>query len=358
MASMTVDPWLSVIGQAEAARRLGAAVDSPVHSYLFVGPRGVGKRHAAAIFAGELFASVDPQGADRHRRLAAALIHPDAVVFKPSGNNLRLGTRTDPGEIPAIIREASRSPTEGTRKVLIVEDFQSADAPASSALLKLVEEPPKSTIFVLLATEVPPHQVTIESRCTRVDFGAVSSRDIAAALIAEGLTDVDRARDIAAAANGSVDRARLLVTDERLEARRAGWWSVPDRLDGTGSAAAALVDEVREMIDDASAVRVARHDEEAAALDEREERLGTRGSGRGDMETRHKRELRQFRTEELRFGLATLAARYREVMAAGDERVAVLDAVGQLQVTADALIRHPNEALLLQALFLDLPPLL
>jgi DNA polymerase-3 subunit delta' len=309
------------------------------------------------VFGGEILAAADPEGADRHRRLAASLLHPDIVVFAPSGNALRLGSATDPGEIPAIIREASRSPTEGTRKIVVVDQFQTAEAGASSALLKLVEEPPESTIFVLLATDVPPHQITIESRCTRVDFAPIGADDIAAVLVAEALADPERAAVVAAAANGDLRRARVLVRDERLAARRDAWWSVPDRLDGTGAAAGALVEELREMIDDASTARVARHDEELAALAEREEQLGTRGSGRREMETRHRRELRQYRTDELRFGLATLARRYHEAIAAGDPRQGPIDAVGRLRDASEALIRNPNEALLLQALFVRLPPL-
>ncbi|MDG2025830.1 MAG: hypothetical protein P8J50_01850 [Acidimicrobiales bacterium] len=351
------DPWAAVIGQPDAVRRLQAAAAMPVHAYLFVGPRGAGKRQAAGVFGGEILAAADPEGAERHRRLAGQLIHPDIVVFSPSGNALRLGSATDPGEIPAIVKEASRSPTEGTRKIVVVDQFQTAEAGPASALLKLVEEPPESTLFVLLAADVPPHQVTIESRCTRVDFAALGADDIAAALVAEGLTDPDRAAVVGAAANGDLDRARVLVLDERLAGRRDAWWSVPDRLDGTGAAVGALVEELRTMIDDASSARVARHDEELVALEEREEQMGTRGSGRREMETRHKRELRQYRTDELMFGLATLARRYREAVAGGDPRQGPLDAIGRIRDASDALIRNPSEALLLQSLFVRLPPL-
>lgn len=351
------DPWAAVVGQPDAARRLALASDQPVHAYMFVGPRGAGKRQAAGVFGGEVLAAADPEGADRHRRLAAGLIHPDIVIFAPSGNALRLGSSTDPGEIPAIIKEASRSPTEGTRKIVVVDQFQTAEAAASSALLKLVEEPPDSTIFVLLATDVPPHQITIESRCTRVDFAALSAADIAAVLVDEELADAERAEVVAAAANGDLSRARVLVLDDRLAARRDAWWSVPDRLDGTGAAAAAMVEELRMMIDDAATARVARHREELVVLEEREERLGARGSGRREMETRHKRELRQYRTDEVRFGLATLARRYRETIASGDPRQGPLDAVDRIRDTAEALIRNPTETLLLQALFVRLPPL-
>ena len=354
---MTTEPWESLVGQAEAARRLRAAVSSPVHAYLFVGPRGVGKRQAAQIFAGELLAEADPDGASRHRRLAQKLSHADIVVFAPSGNNLRLGSRTDPGEIPAIISEATRSPTEGTRKVVIVEEFQSADAPASSALLKLVEEPPQTTIFVLLASDVPPHQKTIESRCLRLDFLPVDAEAIVEALVAEDLADAEQAKVVAAAANGSVDRARLLVLDERLAFRRDAWWSVPDRLNGSGAAVAVVVEELRGLIEDAAEVKVAQHQRELEELNQREEQLGTRGSGRRTVEAQQRRELRQFRTEELRFGFATLAARYRELVVAELGGEVALEAVDRLSHSTDALIRNPNETLLLQALLLKLSPI-
>ncbi|NIR39488.1 MAG: hypothetical protein GWN79_25570 [Actinobacteria bacterium] len=360
-SNRTADPWTGLVGQPEVSRRLAAAVGAPVHAYLFVGPPGVGKRRAAAIFAGELFAADDPEGADRHRRLAVEAKHPDLVIFEPTGTMLRVGDRRadGDGEIFAIIAEANRSPTEGSRKVVVVDEFQTADPTGSAAMLKVVEEPPPSTIFVLLATQVEPHQLTIESRCTRVDFPALVPDAIAAALVAEGLADVARAEVVAAAANGSIDRARVLATDERLATRRSAWWAVPDRLDGTGAAAAVLVEEVMGLIEDATDVIVAVHAREAEEMDAREEQLGTRGSGRRRMEARHKRELRQFHREEIRFGLATLAVRYRDAIASdtGDRTPHFSEAVDRLRAAADALIRNPNETLLLQALFVSLPPL-
>ena len=161
----------------------------------------------------------------------------------------------------------------------------------------------------------------------------------------------------AAAANGGVQRARDLVADGRLATRRDAWWSIPDRLDGSGSAVAVVVEELRGLIDDANAGTTERHQVELERLDEREAQLGTRGSGRRDLEGRHRRELRQFRTDELRFGLATLAGRYREAVVAGDERAGVLGAAGHIRATHEALARNPNEALALQSLLLSLPAL-
>lgn len=344
--------WDSVVGQAEAVRRLRSAVESPVHAYLFVGPSGAGKRHAALVFAAELLASADPSKAERHRRLALAEGHADVHVLDPAGNNLRREEEAEP-----LIVRASRSPVEGNRKVIVVNRFHTATPAAAAALLKTIEEPPATTIFVLLAEDVPPEHVTIESRCTRVDFPPVPTDAIVTALLADGSADAERAGVIAAAANGSVQRARDLVADGRLATRRDAWWSIPDRLDGSGSAVAVVVEELRGLIDDANAGTTERHQVELERLDEREAQLGTRGSGRRDLEGRHRRELRQFRTDELRFGLATLAGRYREAVVAGDERAGVLGAAGHIRATHEALARNPNEALALQSLLLSLPAL-
>ena len=140
--------WDLVVGQQEAVRRLEAAVTAPVHAYLFVGPGGAGKRRAATVFAGELLAAVDPDNAERHRRLAVDESHADVHMLDPVGNNLRRDEEAEP-----LIVQASRSPVEGKRKVLIVNRFHTATAAAAASLLKTIEEPPATSIFVLLAED-------------------------------------------------------------------------------------------------------------------------------------------------------------------------------------------------------------
>ena len=354
------DPWSPVVGQPRAVAALAAAVESPVHAYLLVGPPGSGKRAAAAAFAGELIVAADsrsgadPRRAARHRRLAASEEHPDVFVLSPTGNSLR---REE--EVSQLIVEASRTPVEGTRKVLVVDRFHTATPAAAASLLKPVEEPAETVVWVLLAEQVLPEHVTIASRCTQVDFGPVPDDQVAAVLAAEGLATGERAELVAVAAAGNLHRARVLAADESVAARREAWWAIPDQLDGQGATVAQIVAELRDMIDDAATALTERHRAEIAALDEREKQFGVRGSGRRDIEAQHRREHRQFRTDEIRFGLATLAARYRDQIAsqpdpATDRRA--FKAIDRLRATAESLIRSPNEALALQALLLDLPP--
>jgi hypothetical protein len=102
----------------------------------------------------------------------------------------------------------------------------------------------------------------------------------------------------------------------------------------------------------------ARQAAELADLAERVERTGERGAGRKVLADRHKRELRRLRHDELRFGLATLAGTYGEALTdGGADARACIDAVAAIQAAAEAMVRNPTEALLLQDLLLKLPPL-
>jgi DNA polymerase-3 subunit delta' len=343
--------WDDIVGQTRAVDQLRASAPSPSHAYLFVGPRGAGKRAAARAFAGDVLAAgSEGEAAERHRRLAGAEQHPDLVLVVPEGRSLR---RT---EADVIITEGFRSPVEGRRKVIVVDRFHSAEPEAAASLLKTIEEPPATAVFVLLAEEVPPEHVTIASRCIRIDFPGVAAPAIAEHLVASGV-DPAAAEEIAAASGGSVDRARLLASDESFAARRRAWLDVPDQLDGTGAMVARQVAGLRALIDDALVPLDRRQADEVAALAAFEEEYGTRGSGRKTIEERHKREVRLLREDELRLGLATLAGRYRDELVTTAEPAPIVAACERITAAAEALIRNPNEALLLESLFLDLPSL-
>lgn len=345
------DPWADVVAQGAAIRQLEAAARSPVHAYLIVGPTGSGKRALARGFAATLLAGAS-EGDDRRRhvRLARAEQHPDLRVVEPEGSSFRKG------DAERLVRHATLAPVEGGRKVVVGLGCEWMEDEAAGYLLKSVEEPPPSTVFVLLATEVVPELVTIASRCVRVDAQALPSAALAGRLVAEGV-EPERAEAAARAAGGDLERARTLATDDRLALRHRAWLEAPGRLDGTGHRAAEVVAELQAMIGDALGPLQERQAAEVAALEEQIETFGLRGAGKRELETRHKREVRRFRTAELQFGLATLAGAYRDALAGGGARRSFVEAVGRIDAAALALIRYPNETLLLQALTARLPPI-
>ena len=351
MSATTTSPWDTVVGQDAAAAALQATAPNPVHAYLLVGPPGSGKRALATAFAADVLARVADDPA-RAVRLALDGKHPDLHVFE------RVGPYISAPQAEAIRAEAVRSPVEGERKVLILDDFHLVQPVVEGLLLKVIEEPPASTIFVVLAEAVPPLLVPIASRCIRIELASLNAEAVVAMLVADGF-DAALANEVALAAGGDIDRARLLARDPRFTLRQQAWYEVPDRLDGTGAAVVAIVGELRAMIDDVAAPIDALHAEELAELEARVEQYGERGAGRRDLIERQKREVRRLRTDDLRFGLATLASRYRDELhtAHGPRARPFLDAIAAIEDANEAIIRNPNEALLLQALLLRLPGL-
>jgi DNA polymerase-3 subunit delta' len=355
-ASTAVDVWADAAGQEEAIRQLEAAVDHPVHAYLLLGPPGSGKRALARGFAARLLAAGwTGADAERHLRLALAEHHPDLRIVQPEGMTFR---RVDAED---LAHHATLSPVEGTRKVVVGLGCESMEDEAAGFLLKAVEEPSASTVFVLLATEVEPELVTIASRCVRINLRPLPPAVIEQRLVAEGV-EASAAASAAAAAGGDLERARTLATDARLSLRHKAWCDLPRRLDGTGHQAYTVVAEISTMIDEALGPLQERQAAEVEALNDEIERYGLRGGGlKKDLETRHKREVRRFRSAELRFGLATLANTYRDALAAASTSTStdpapLFDALTRIDEAALALARYPNETLLLQSLTAHLPP--
>jgi len=340
----------TVIGQRDTIELLRSAAGAPTHAYLFLGPAGATKHEAARAFAAVLIGGTeDADGRDS--RLALASEHPDIREVE------RVGASISAEQAREIVRLAALAPVESSRKVLILHEFHLVRPEAAAVLLKTLEEPPPSTTFVILAEFITSELITIASRCTRVEFHAIDAQQIADQLVMEGV-DPDSALEAAQASGGNLVRARVLASDPDLALRRRAFATAPSILDGTGATVMRLSDELLGLAESATAPLTARHAEEVAAVNARIAQFGERGSGAKALEERHKRETRRYRIDALRDGLAQMTATYRDAMLAGTmaRPAAAAEAVTRLHEAIAALDRNPNEALLMQALLWELPP--
>jgi DNA polymerase-3 subunit delta' len=350
-----------VVGQDAAVEALRVAARRPVHAYLLVGPPGTGKQAAARSFAATLLCPNGGDGTCDVCRRVLSGVHPDLVMIERQGPFITIDMARE------IARVAVRSPTEGDRKVLLLNDFHLVRE-AGPALLKSIEEPPPSTVFVILAEYVPAELVTIASRCVQIDFRPLPLTVVAAALEAQGVTP-ELALELAAAADGRLDRARLLARDPEFVARRLAWRSVPERLDGTGATAAGMAAELVASLERSVAPLRNAQAHEATELEARTARanevVGRSGGGKRagkaaskELEDRHKREIRRQRTDELKAGLAALAGVYRDRLVSGGSAASAsagpAEAVRLIQQLYANLAYNPNELLQLQALFVRL----
>lgn len=250
----------SLLGQADVSAFLRGIVlrGRYANAYLFHGPPGVGKCTAGLAFARAVLcervhgaAAVDPEpslfgdapvatgvapgddacGECRGCRMSSTLQHPDLkFLFPLSGEEKTLETtvidtlqalRDDPlhvfqyekaasiriSQTRELIAELGYRPHTASRRVVVVRDCDRMREDQFSALLKSVEEPGASTVWVLTTARLSRVPVTIRSRCQRVRFAPLPETLVRETLVAEaGVEDKD-ARMLAALSGGSLGRA-------------------------------------------------------------------------------------------------------------------------------------------------------
>lgn len=332
-----------VVGQDRAVAFLRGSTHAPVHAYLFEGPDGEGALAAARGFAAALLCPNGGCGECSTCRRALLDTHPDLIVVARSGASILVDDARE------VTRLAMRSPMEGGRKVLVLTDFHAVEE-AGPALLKTIEEPPASAVFLILADQITPELVTIASRCVRVEFPPLPAEVITDALISEGVSPED-ASEAASLAAGSMAQARMIANDVDMRLRIAVWRSVPDQLDGTAGQVVAVAGALVGLLEAAAAPVVAQHKLDDAATAE-QAKQGLPIPSRREIDARQKRAQRRARTDELRAGLAALSRVYRDRVTTEPTRSArrSLHALDAIADVADRMQYNPGEVALLEGL--------
>lgn len=130
-----------------------------------------------------------------------------------------LGVQNKQGEIRVedaqeIVRLLSLKSYEGGYKVMIIWMAEKMNIAASNKLLKMLEEPTDKTLFVLVVENEEDLLQTIRSRCQAIQFGAIPEKEIQAALLSRGVTDVRQASKIAHQAQGNYNKALQLLHEK------------------------------------------------------------------------------------------------------------------------------------------------
>jgi len=118
-----------------------------------------------------------------------------------------------------VIDRSAFRPFEGRKRVVIADDADAMMHPAQNALLKILEEPPSATIFILVSAIPDSLLPTVRSRCSLLRFGTLTTEEVANQLIhRHGYTAPD-ARAAAAEADGSMALALERRSVDLIEAR-------------------------------------------------------------------------------------------------------------------------------------------
>src|ERR1700709_1916726 len=208
-----------LVAAAAAARGDSTHSAAMTHAWLIPGPPGAGRSVAGLCFAAALQCESDGVpgcGECRACTTTMAGTHGDVRRIIPEG--LSIGV----DEMRNIVQIASRRPATGRWQMVRVEDADRLTEGAANALLKVVEEPPPSTVFLLCAPSVDPEDIaiTLRSRCRHVALGTPPCHAIARVLIDTDALPEEDARWAASVSGGHVGRARRLATDEQARERR------------------------------------------------------------------------------------------------------------------------------------------
>ena len=240
-----------VIGQEEVQQRLRQMVseDRLPHAIMLCGPQGVGKLALAVAFGSYLL------GEDN--AMVRRLEHPDLIFTYPTIKLPSMSTTHQPvsddfarewhellkhgpyftidqwlnvigaenqqaiitaGESDELVRKLSLKSSQGGYKVSIVWLPERMNSECANKLLKLIEEPPSQTVFLMVSEEPERLLTTIRSRVQRIEVKKLPADVICQALIERRGIDAEAARRLSRLADGSWLRAlQELQTDTEDE---------------------------------------------------------------------------------------------------------------------------------------------
>jgi len=196
--------------------------DKLTHSYIFAGPRGVGKYKTALEFAKLLLCEnprtendfADSCGRCHSCKMVEAESHPDfAHIYKellPYTKNNK--NKKNPIDLPIdVIREfvverVSQRPAHSRARVFVIDEAEKLNASSQNCLLKVLEEPPEYCYLILLCTRAERLLPTTKSRCQILRFGPVDEEIIIRQLGEMGL-GAEQGRYFARLAEGRLGEA-------------------------------------------------------------------------------------------------------------------------------------------------------
>ena len=186
------------------------------HAFLFYGAEGIGKRTTALVFAKALNCKeggTDPCDACTSCRKIDSGNHPDLLLIQPEGQFIKVA------DIKELQERLRFRPLEGDKRVVIIDDAERMNITSANSLLKTLEEPSPTNVFVLVSSRPHLLPMTILSRCHRLRFNPVQRDVIAAFLEREHSLETAEAIILASSAGGSIGRALSLHRGDYLALR-------------------------------------------------------------------------------------------------------------------------------------------
>ena len=180
--------------------------------YLFAGPEGVGKMMAALALAKALNCSVSVTADCCEECPSCKKIennqHPDVHIISGEESQVKIEA------VRQLKKEMSLRPYEGEYKVFIIDNAHTLTPEASNCLLKILEEPPKKSLLILITDKPGLLFKTVISRCKVIKFLPLQRQELEAILSKDYKLESDFAHFLAYFSEGRLGRALSLKDDD------------------------------------------------------------------------------------------------------------------------------------------------
>ena len=258
------DSFDGVIGHERVVELLRREVSAPAQAYLFTGPDSVGKATLAVRFAAALLCAERGNTMWNVGRAAWCVreftpMSPwSSRKARPVSASIRPG-RWSPG--PRL------RPVESDRSVFLFPEAGTMTEQAANALLKTLEEPTASVVFLLVAESEDDFPATVASRCRTIHVGRVPQATMVAALEGRGL-DHAAAEGVAVVSGGRPGLALALMDRPEVSRFRDLWLAIPGQVTphpGDGQRLASeVLSEIAPLVDQSVSEEMTKEREQRA----------------------------------------------------------------------------------------------
>lgn len=167
-----------LIGNDKTKEILSYAVQNKniLHSYLFYGTEGIGKKLFAIEFSKMILCDSESENKPCNKCKPCIEFesnnNPDFTIIEPDNNSIKIE------QIRSMQKKIIEKPINGSKKIYIINDADKMTKEAQNCLLKTLEEPQSFVVIILICSNENAILSTVKSRCTKIFFKEHSREDI------------------------------------------------------------------------------------------------------------------------------------------------------------------------------------
>lgn len=197
-----VKMWSTILGHKRQIEQLRKALETRriPNAYLFSGLSGIGKNLVANTFTLALYCNKSPEVCES----CASCVkiknrsHPDVFFVEPKTEKILID------QVRTLQQQLQFHPLEGSQKVAIIDSADQMTEAAANSLLKILEEPPEKTHFILISAFPNRLLPTIRSRCQKITFSPLIEEDVVKYLVSQREFNDEEAKRLARISQGSI----------------------------------------------------------------------------------------------------------------------------------------------------------